>query len=189
MERGNGKTKQQMIDAPPGAIFVWCNSNMEYPRQLAEAIGRLDLELVPPSWISARNIRGREFKGIVIDHATRLSLFDFEVLKFARYSIKKNTLNKEEKIITESYEYTVDGNTRWKCNNKKHRHIGKELADICINKMIAQNNRGKLAKEKNVHRLSVIKNMLENGIVIKDIAKHIGISYERVRQLIILNRL
>lgn len=72
--RQTGVTQRQMLAAPPGAVYVWCNGDIGYPRNLARAIGREDLDIKPSGWLTYRNIAGREFSGVTIDHAlTNLS--------------------------------------------------------------------------------------------------------------------
>ena len=72
MERGTGATTRQIKEAPKGAIFVWCNSHVDYARHLAHFLGRGDLQIVSPETFEriAPVIR---FNGIVVDHAVRLS--------------------------------------------------------------------------------------------------------------------
>jgi len=72
-ERGMRHTTALMQAAPRNAVFVWCASHTEYARDLAKHLGRFDLLIVSPSWLEKRNICGRTFAGIVIDHATELS--------------------------------------------------------------------------------------------------------------------
>ncbi len=73
-ERGNGETTRQMLNAPHGAVFVWCNGRTAYPEQLARILGRVDLQVVPLSWLTCYDYwRGRRFPGVVIDHAAELS--------------------------------------------------------------------------------------------------------------------
>lgn len=67
-----GNTTRQMQDAPQKAVFVWVNDQLQYPRVLATRIGRADLEIVSPHWLSDRRWLGRYFTGIVLDHAAAL---------------------------------------------------------------------------------------------------------------------
>lgn len=67
-----GRTGRQMLDAPIGSLFVWCNDNLDYPISLARHLGREDLEIRPANFLSAENIRGRRIEEIIIDHALRL---------------------------------------------------------------------------------------------------------------------
>lgn len=73
MERGNGETTRQMAAAPPGAIFIWCNSNLSYPVALAKHLGRTDLEIYSPYWLESNRYRGREVSAVVVDHAAELT--------------------------------------------------------------------------------------------------------------------
>lgn len=63
-----GQTTSQMKAAPAYSVFVWVNHDLYYPRRLAELIGRTDLEIVGPSWLTDQLI-GRRPSGLVIDHA------------------------------------------------------------------------------------------------------------------------
>lgn len=67
-ERQSGLTTAQMREAPHGAIFVWVNGNLSYPRHLARSLGREDLQIVPLSWLQERNAR-TPTTGVVLDHA------------------------------------------------------------------------------------------------------------------------
>ena len=70
-DRQTGRTTAQMNAAPPGAVFVWLNSNLFYPKALAAKLGRDDMEVRPLSWLNKRNTRGRRFNysEVVVDHA------------------------------------------------------------------------------------------------------------------------
>jgi len=72
MERGEGETMQQIRTAPKGAVFIWCNGRTEYPRELAQKIGRWDLQIQSPAWLEDR-WRGLKLTGVVVDHAARLT--------------------------------------------------------------------------------------------------------------------
>jgi hypothetical protein len=74
-----------MKAAPHGAVFVWCNSELEYPKALAWAIGRDDLDIRPLSWMEPRNVMGRKLGGLVLDHAAPvLSDAGYEALMYLR---------------------------------------------------------------------------------------------------------
>jgi hypothetical protein len=73
MARQTGTTTQQMTAAPLNSIYVWTNSILVYPNQLALKINRKDLQIVSPSWLTSYRWKGREVTGIVIDHATELN--------------------------------------------------------------------------------------------------------------------
>lgn len=66
-ERGTGATTRQMKEAPPDAVYLWCNDRMYYPQSLARDLGRADLRVVSPYWLEGgcRGWRGP----LVIDHA------------------------------------------------------------------------------------------------------------------------
>lgn len=86
MERGTGSTTKQIQDAPIGAVFVWCNAHVDYPKKLAKELGREDLKIVPRDWLDNR-WRGLELTAIVVDHATKLSDRECELLSLARERI------------------------------------------------------------------------------------------------------
>lgn len=65
--RGRGTTTQQMREAPQGALFVWCTSNLRYPRDLARSIWRCDLVIVSGEGMW-RHL-GKRFSAVVFDHA------------------------------------------------------------------------------------------------------------------------
>ena len=59
--RGTGRTTQQMIAAPHGAVFVWCNSNITYPKMLAQDLRRDDIVVRPLSWLKREKVIGQTF--------------------------------------------------------------------------------------------------------------------------------
>jgi hypothetical protein len=72
--RRSGCTTEQMLGAPRGSMFVWCNDRLGYPRGLADSLGRKDLMIVGPSWLHESTIRRldrRSMPTIVVDHATQ----------------------------------------------------------------------------------------------------------------------
>lgn len=72
-ERGTGQTTDQMRSAAKNAVFVWCASNLDYPRRLADSIGRSDLEIITPSQMHTR-LCGRRVAEVVVDHAAELDI-------------------------------------------------------------------------------------------------------------------
>lgn len=64
-----GRTTKQMLDAPIGSFFVWCNGMIDYPTALAHHIGRDDLKIKSPEWVTAENLRGIRYSEIILDHA------------------------------------------------------------------------------------------------------------------------
>jgi hypothetical protein len=73
MKRGSGTTTRQMQGAPQKAIYVWCNNNLSYPKNLTKNLGRDDLEIVSPQFIESDKWRGRLFSEVVLDHALELT--------------------------------------------------------------------------------------------------------------------
>ena len=89
MERGTEETTRQMKAAPQGAIFVWCNGQLSYPKSLAQKIGRGDLEIVSPSWLGGHvENEGEELSGVILDHAADLTGKQRDGLKEARLCIR-----------------------------------------------------------------------------------------------------
>jgi hypothetical protein len=83
-DRQIGRTSQQMTDAPLGSVFVWCNSRTAYPKELAIQLGRDDLQVVPLLWLDGRNVRGRTFTGVIVDHAAHCDNDAYEALNYLR---------------------------------------------------------------------------------------------------------
>lgn len=78
--RGGGKTLRQMVSAPKGAYFVWCNdSAVWYAKDLAQYLGRDDLIIVGLSYLQDKNFRGRGPVTIVVDHAARITQDQYEL--------------------------------------------------------------------------------------------------------------
>lgn len=46
MTRGTGRTTKQLVEAMPNATFIWLNRHLSYPKDLAKALGREDIEIV-----------------------------------------------------------------------------------------------------------------------------------------------
>ena len=69
----HGRTTEQMKKAPQKAVFIWCNQQISYAVNLAESLGRNDLEIVSPMWLTHRRWIGRELTGLVVDHAAELT--------------------------------------------------------------------------------------------------------------------
>lgn len=67
-DRQTGRTTQQIVEAPQCAMFVWPNTALHYPRQLAIKANREDLAIRSLSWLFPPNIIGRKFTAVVIDH-------------------------------------------------------------------------------------------------------------------------
>ena len=78
-----------MQNAPKDAIYVWVNSRLDYPKRLAESIGRNDLQIVTPYWFDSEKWRGRKFSEIIVDHAATLTTKQFLILASIRFRIKK----------------------------------------------------------------------------------------------------
>ena len=84
MARGIGRTREQMLAAPPGAIFIWGGHELRYAVRLAADIGRGDLRIRPLSWFDDGAWRGLDMTGLVIDHAVAMSCERFASLREIR---------------------------------------------------------------------------------------------------------
>jgi len=65
-----GRTTEQIRNAPKSAIFIWCEDNAKYAKNLATSLHREDLTIAPKCWMTEKNLRGNTFTDIVVDHAT-----------------------------------------------------------------------------------------------------------------------
>lgn len=73
MDRGSGSTTNQLKNAPIGAIFVWVNGHLYYPRKLAESLGRQDLRIFSPGSVENGALRGLRVTAVIVDHAAHLT--------------------------------------------------------------------------------------------------------------------
>jgi len=82
--RGTGRTTKQMQDAPKGAIYIWVNQHLAWPRDLARKLGREDLQIVSPLYVDDfHKLAGRTLTGIVLDHATDLTSRQYDIYRVA----------------------------------------------------------------------------------------------------------
>lgn len=89
-DRSIGRTTKQMQEAARGAMFVWVNDFLHYPKRLALLLGRTDLEIVSPGFFDTEGrVLGREFMEVVIDHAARLTTTQWHNVELARTRIKQ----------------------------------------------------------------------------------------------------
>lgn len=86
-KRQSGRTSKQMIEAPKDAVFIWCNTHLEYPKELAKKLKRTDLRIEDPSFLHDR-WRGLKMTGIVADHALDLTGEQYVSLLEARIRIR-----------------------------------------------------------------------------------------------------
>jgi hypothetical protein len=71
--RGTGRTTRAMLAAKQGAIYIWCNDRLNYPKDLTKKHGRGDLKVVGPSWLTDNAWRGLKLPEIVLDHDAKLT--------------------------------------------------------------------------------------------------------------------
>lgn len=70
-DRQTGRTSRQMKDAPQGAVYVWCNNVLRYPKDLANRLGRTDLKVISLDGLEEAIIGTRNH--VVVDHFANLS--------------------------------------------------------------------------------------------------------------------
>jgi hypothetical protein len=73
----------QLKQAPQGAVFIWVNADVSYPKQLARQLGRDDLQIVGPGWLDSYRWQGQTFPWIEVDHAAKLTGYQHELLQYA----------------------------------------------------------------------------------------------------------
>lgn len=95
-ERQTGITTRQMIEAPEGAFYVWCNGNTYYPRRLALHLGRRDLRVVGSDWLMNP---GNVFSAldVVIDHALEPTYRQMDAIDHIRIRQAFRVANKPTK--------------------------------------------------------------------------------------------
>ena len=80
-----------MLEAPVGAVYIWCNSRLDYPKHLARHLRREDLKIVSMDWLKDEKWRGLELSGICVDHAVRMDLPLHELLENAMTRVSVQT--------------------------------------------------------------------------------------------------
>lgn len=90
--RGDGKTSRQMQEAPKGAIFIWCTSDLWYPKHLAIALERKDLKIVRPEWLDGDEWRGLHYSEIIVDHWARLTTKQWDKFNIIKGKITNDTV-------------------------------------------------------------------------------------------------
>ena len=63
------RTTDALRDAPPNAIYVWCNGMPAYPRDVCQRLKRDDIKVVTPQWLISGDWRGVNPDRVVLDHA------------------------------------------------------------------------------------------------------------------------
>jgi hypothetical protein len=86
---GSGLTTRAMQCAKRGAVYVWLNDRLEYPRELARRLGREDLVIVGPSWLTDRRWLGLTFPEITQDHATTFTDAQWKAYWGARTRVRE----------------------------------------------------------------------------------------------------
>lgn len=92
-KRGDGETTRQMLAAPNGAVFVWCNKFTSYAKSLVHHLMRDDLVVVPVGWLTGDGWRGQTLPGLVIDHAAQLTESQADSACCIRVALKRKKPN------------------------------------------------------------------------------------------------
>ena len=79
--RGTGRTTKQLLEAPPGSIYIWVTRQTGYVEQLAAHLGRTDLEFRGPSFLLRDDLVALD-RRITIDHAAWRVLSTEEFLRY-----------------------------------------------------------------------------------------------------------
>lgn len=85
--RGTGRTSRQMKRAPRGAVYVWHSDRLQDARAFAARLGREDLKMVAPSWLTDRRWMGIRAPALIVDHAARLTEEQRDILGYVRQAI------------------------------------------------------------------------------------------------------
>lgn len=84
MDRQAGATTIQMKEAPKGALFVWVNHHLAYPKALARRLARDDLKIVSPDFLAGSSATQSDWPAVVVDHAARLTSGQADALGYIR---------------------------------------------------------------------------------------------------------
>lgn len=87
MARNTGETTRQLTACQRGAVYVWCNDALHYPRQLANSLNRRDIKIVAPDYLNLQRWRGVRLTEIVVDHATSLTEEQATCLRYLQHDI------------------------------------------------------------------------------------------------------
>lgn len=96
-DRQSGQTTQQLRRAARGALFIWCNEAVSYPKILAADIGRHDIQIERLSVLDHEGdrLRGRIWPEVIIDHAARLTEEQTATLRKVRPFIERRIERRE----------------------------------------------------------------------------------------------
>lgn len=81
MDRQSGRTTKQMQEAPKGALFVWVNHHLQYPKALARSLARDDLCILSPDILQSLTLAGLNTP-IIVDHAATLTPGQLDALNY-----------------------------------------------------------------------------------------------------------
>lgn len=70
-DRQSGRTTRQLEMAPKNALYVWCNSYLEYPKRLCRQLEREDIKVITIGQVDLAMLGMPRF--VVVDHDTQLT--------------------------------------------------------------------------------------------------------------------
>lgn len=69
-DRGTGRTTRQLNALKKNGVYLWCNSQVDYPRRLAAKMCRSDITVLPRSALGcADKYHGVQWSEFDVDHA------------------------------------------------------------------------------------------------------------------------
>ena len=74
--RGCGRTTDQLLRAPEGAVFVAVGP-LGYTERLAKSLGRADIKVASLSWVASERYRGMR-TALLVDHFIHRHMTDRE---------------------------------------------------------------------------------------------------------------
>lgn len=87
--RNDGTTTKQIKAATKSAVYVWSNTDLKYPIELAKSLNRSDLKIVSPYWLKDRRYLGLELTDIILDHYFIPDIQTYNYFKEALTRIRK----------------------------------------------------------------------------------------------------
>ena len=85
----SGITTNQIIIAPKNSIYLWPNTNLEYPKMIAEKYNRKDIIFMPIYMFFRYHYHGN-IRYVVADHACSLNFEQIDKIMFNNQKYKKN---------------------------------------------------------------------------------------------------
>ena len=96
--RCTGRTTRQIESMPFGGVFVWVSEDTQYPQTLCTKLGRRDVKVVGPSWLTGNRWQGLELMGLSLDHEAEKRFTDLEWQSYqhAQTRIRRNEITSNQ---------------------------------------------------------------------------------------------